>query len=86
MQDHTFFLREAIKKSLNIKEIFLGGQFENQIFFKLKFLPGGRGSESKCRYFFQILSGFLKGFFKGNHPLIFPKNVWHLKTMRKVFI
>ena len=20
------------------------------------------------------------------HPLIFPKNVWHLKTMRKVFI
>ena len=25
-------------------------------------------------------------FFKGIHSLIFPKNVWHLKTMQKVFL
>ena len=60
-----------------------GGQFENLIFLKLKirkFLPGGRGSESKCPYFLLNFKWFLERFFNENHPLIFPKNVCHLKT------
>ena len=60
-----------------------GGQFENPISLRLKIrklLPGGMGSESKCTYFLLNFKWFLERFFKLNHPLIFPKNVWHLKT------
>ena len=51
----------------------VGGHFENQIFF-------GGGRNQNVLIFYSILSVFFKGFLKGNHPLIFPKNVGNLKT------
>ena len=47
-----------------------GGQFENLIFGNFC----QEGGNQNVLIFYSILSGFLKGIFKGNHPLIFPKN------------
>ena len=61
-----------------------GGQFENLFFFKVEnkeiFCQEGGGQSQNVLIFYSILSGFLKGFLKEYHPLIFPKNVCHLKT------
>ena len=66
--------RGFIKRKLSLK-VGWGSIWKPNLFLlKIrKFLPGGRGSESKCPYFLLNFKWFLERFFKGNHPLIFPK-------------